>query len=189
LVALVTQAAHYAPRLSETTVAYLVNQRPVTALQRFVRLSSIPLIRPQRLKNNVPFHLFDGILCQTLQSNRCRISSRHRNARPLLSLLLLDHGLWANQHVPSHSIGQLTDISLPIQALQILHQFRRDWIRLHAKLFHKLMFEELHEQWNILSPLSQCRQFQTENMNPIVQVLAESSRFYLFLKVFVCRTQ
>jgi hypothetical protein len=70
---------------------------------------------------------------------------------------------------------QLPDISGPCIILEGLHQFLGDGLDLSAHLSAEFIHKMVDKQWDIIKPLTEGRNSNRENVQPVIQVLPKPS--------------
>src|ERR1700674_42291 len=95
----------------------LINQRPVADVQRQRRLSAVPFVFTQRIEYQVPFHLADRLLGNSLERDSAVKSHSEwsSGARPRQPLRLSSIERTKNR-VPRNHILQFANVSSPFPA-------------------------------------------------------------------------
>src|SRR6266536_665662 len=93
----------------------------------------------------------------------------------------------SNHNCALYGVLQFTNISRPGISLQQSQHIRRYLIRhLPPVFFVVLIYEMLGQRQNIFSPVSQRRQLNRHNGEPIIEIFAKSPLLYRFFQLDVC---
>ena len=71
---------------------------------------------------------------------------------------LYNAGLRADEHIARNAVGKLTDVSRPIQVLQISHHLFAQWFRFFFKLFLKQAEKIFGQHGDVFSALTELGQ-------------------------------
>jgi len=167
-----------------------IDQSTIADLEVLRRFTAVPLVRSQRFQDYVSFHFFDGVLGHALQRDLSPILIDHELGFGLPGVTLgFGHGIGPDQDVASHNIRKLSDISGPLQVLQVTEQFLRERLRVHPKLCLELLAKKFRQHGDILAPLPEGWQTQTKNVDPVKQILPESSPVRFLLQILIGSAQ
>src|SRR6185436_7786492 len=161
--------------------AHLVVDDPLGRVEQPGRLGAVPPGGLQRILDQILFIGADGVPERHARDGARRLGGLQRRRE----VVAVDHLAVAHQHRSLEGVLELADVARPVVAGQHVDRGRRNALDAARMLAGELLEEVIDEQQQVGLPLAQRRDEDGEDVEPVVEILAEGAGGDRLLQVLV----